>query len=410
MENKNEAVDLKNQIDAAIETKATAATEAAVTKSAEAIEATKAELNTEIDTLKAQNVELQKSHDDLNSKLESSASFSISKKRTEWEEKFADAKDKFNKNGKVDMELNTKTFVSGTSTNTLVPSAYGTENKIYHNPNYKRQLRDVLSTRTESGGSIIWNRETAETDAAGTKEKGTSHGQTSKTVTRQESTFQTLMNFYTMPEEYFNDISNFESYISGRLMGDLMDLESRQIIGGSGTGFQYNGLNSFGTTLGNDAAFGDWADSIGSATVDANRYDAITAVGSILEQEDFTADCVVVNPFDYYQIALIKANTGEYVLGQALDAAGNSIMQLVNGIEIVKSNAQAAGTFTVFDKMAAEYVTREGISLEFDRNADNFQTNSISVRAIIRGNIADWLPNGVKVGNFATVIGILQGA
>lgn len=390
--------------------KAVEATEAAVTKSAEAIEATKAELNGEVETLKSQNVELQKSIDDLNAKMESNASFGISKKRSEWEEKFASAQDSFKKTGKVTMELDTKTFVPGTSTQTLVPSAYGTENKIYHNPNFKRQLRDVLSSRTEAGGSIIWNRETAEIDSAAPKAFGQAQPQTSKTVTRQESTFRTLMNFYTMPEEYFNDISNFESYISSRLMGDLMDLESRQILSGDGTGQNYNGLNTFGVTLGDDTAIGDWANSIGSATVEANRYDAITAVGSILEQEDFTADCVVLNPFDYYQLSLIKANTGEYVLGQALNAQGMPVMQLVNGIEVVKSNAQAAGTFTVFDKMAAEYVMREGISLEFDRNANDFATNSISVRAIIRGNIADWLPQGVKVANFTTFIGLLQGS
>ena len=405
-ENTKTADQLKNEIDSAIATKA-----ADVAKtSADALEAKATELNTEIDSVKSQNVELQKSVDDLNAKLESSASFGISKKRNEWEEKFASAQNDFNKSGKVAMELDTKTFVAGTSTNTLVPSAYGTENKIYHNPNYKRQLRDVLSSRSEAGGSIIWNRETAETDASAPKAFSAAAAETSKTVTRQEATFKTLMNFYTMPEEYFNDISNFESYISGRLMGDLMDLESRQIIGGDATGQNYNGLNTFGTTLATDGDFGSWADSIGSGTVDANRYDAITAVGSVLEQEDFTANCVVLNPFDYYQLALIKANTGEYVLGQATDASGASIMQLVNGIEVVKSNAQAAGTFTVFDKMAAEYVMREGISLEFDRNANDFQTNSISVRAIIRGDVADWLPSGVKVGNFATVIGVLQGA
>lgn len=402
----NEAVELKKSIDASIES----ATNEVATKSAEALEATKAALTNEVETLKGQNVELQKSLDEVKQKMESSPAFGISKKRTAWEEKFADAQDKFNKSGKVSMDIDTKTFVAGTSSSTLVPSAYGTENKIYHLPNYKRQLRDVLNSRSEQGGSIIWNRETAETDSSAPKAFGAAQPQTSKTVTRQEATFKTLMNFYTMPEEYFNDISNFESYISTRLMGDLMDLESRQIIGGDGTGQNYNGLNTFGTTLGNDAAIGDWANSVGSATVEANRYDAITAVGSILEQEDFSADCVVVNPFDYYQLALIKANTGEYVLGQALDASGNTIMQLANGIEIVKSNAQAAGTFTVFDKMAAEYVMREGISLEFDRNANDFQTNSISVRAIIRGDIADWLPSGVKTANFTTIIGLLQGA
>ena len=242
-----------------------------------------------------------------------------------------------------------------------------------------------------------------QTDAAAPKAFGVAQPQTSKTVTRQESTFRTLTNFYTMPEEYFNDISNFESYISGRLMGDLMDLESRQILNGDNTGVNYNGLNTLGTDINTDTELGDWANSIDSA----NRHDAIVSLASILEQNDFSADCVVLNPFDYYQLALIKASTGEYVLQQAASPSGMIKTYLMGGIEVVKHNAQAANTFTIFDKKAVEYVMRDAVALEFDRNANDFQTNSISVRAQVRGNLADWLPQGVYTANFTGTDGIV---
>ena len=110
-----------------------------------------------------------------------------------------------------------------------------------------------------------------------------------------------------------------------------------------------------------------------------------------------------MNPFDYNILALAKSNQGDYVFRHGTDpGTGKYMTWLNNGAEVVVSNAQAANTFTVFDKSAVEYVMREGIAVEFDRNANDFQTNSISVRAQLRGNLADWLPQGVITGIFET--------
>ncbi len=306
--------------------------------------------------------------------------------------------------GTAQAELSQKTFVAGSSPSTLVPSQYDQAGTIYHNPNFKVQLRDVIQTRTSDGGSIIWNRETAETDSSGAKAFGAAATQTSKTLTRQESTFRTLTNFYTMPEEYMDDIVAFESYISNRLMMDLLDLESRQILNGTGAGQQYNGLNTFGTNLNTDGALGSWANSIDDAT----RYDALVAVGSILEQEDFSPGCIVMNPFDYNQIAIQKSTDGDYVFRYGKDPQTGKISTYLNtGAQVVKSNAQAANACTIFDKMSAEYVMREGVAVEFDRNANDFQANNISIRAQLRGNIADWLPLGVKRFTFTGAAGVV---
>ncbi len=406
----NPAEEVLKTINTSIEEKTNevaVALEAKATELAEALEGKAS--NETIETLKGENITLQKQMDDLENRVEKgiAAPSSKSAAREEFESKFAAAQEVMKKGGTATLDL--KTFVAGSSSSTLVPSAYAQEAQVYHNPNFKMQLRDVLTSRSEKGGSIIWNRETAETDSAGVKAFGSAATQTSKTLTRQESTFRTIMNFYTMPEEYFNDISNFESYISNRLMGDLMDAESRQILSGDGTGNNFNGLNALGSDLSpagaslaaartaQDTALGAWANSID----EANRHDAIVAVSSLLEEADFTPGCVILNPFDFNQLSLIKATTGEYVLHQAMAPTGQITHYLSNGLQVIKSNAQTADYFTIFDKSTVEYVMREGVSLEFDRNANDFQTNSISVRAIVRGNIADWLPDGVYVAKFS---------
>lgn len=248
MEKSNqEAVELKAAIDNSIN-------ESVEAKGAELdakIESKTAEINETI-SAKASNEDLagvQKQLDEMKESMEAkNETFGISKKRSEFEAKFNEAATSYKSSGRAMMNLSTKTFVAGASSNTLVPSSYNQEASIKHLPNFKMQIRDVLPSLIDNtSGSIIWNRETAEIDSAGPKAFGAAAVQTSKTLTRQESTFRTLTNFYTMPEEYFNDIARFESYISNRLMMDLLDAESRQLLNGDNTGDNYNGLNTVGS-------------------------------------------------------------------------------------------------------------------------------------------------------------------
>ena len=395
-ENKiNEAVELKNAIDASIEVKATEAIEAAVTKSAEALEAKANEINLEVSTLKEQNETLQKQIDTM--KNSAPAIVKNLGTKSELFEKLAEVKESYKMSGKAEMALDQKTFVA-TDGSAHQPYAYDGNAEIQHDPNYKNRLRAALPTSTsDAAGSFIFNRETAETDSAAPKAKGAAQPQTSKTLQRQEAAFQTMTNLFTIPEEWLDDTARMESYLSRRLMGDLLDVEDRQIIGGNGTAPNLNGLNTFGETIDTDGELGAWADSIAGA----NRYDAITAIASILAQADYMADTVILNPFDYYQLKLIKSTTQEYVLGQTKDG-----YEIFNGMKFIVNNAQAVNTFTVLDSKSVEYVMREGVNIKFDYNANDFASNNITVRAQLRGALVDYLPNGVKTGTFTGATGV----
>ena len=395
---KNPAVELEAKFAEISTAKATEAADAAIAKSAEAIEATKAEVtesfNNEVSELKSQNEILQKQMDEI--KNNAPAIVKSVGTKSELFEKLAEAKETYKKHGKSEMEL--KTFVA-TDGSAHQPYAYDGSAEIQHDPNYKNRLRAALPTSTsDAAGSFIFNREVAETDAAAPKAKGAAQPQTSKTLQRQEAAFQTMTNLFTIPEEWLDDTARMENYLSRRLMGDLMDVEDRQIIGGNGTAPNLNGLNTFGTDIDTDGELGDWANSIAGA----NRYDAITALASILAQSDYMADTVVLNPFDYYQLKLIKATTNEYVLGQTKDG-----YDIYNGMKFVINNAQSANTFTVLDSKAVEYVMREGVNVKFDYNANDFASNNITVRAQLRGALVDYLPNGVLTGSFTGADGVV---
>lgn len=93
---------------------------------------------------------LQKQMNEMEANATKGTADAVNTKRNEWVANFEKAQSEYKANGTTKLDL--KTFVPGTSTSTLVPSAYATEGKIYHNPNFKTQLREVLSSRTEMGG------------------------------------------------------------------------------------------------------------------------------------------------------------------------------------------------------------------------------------------------------------------
>ena len=409
MENlKNEAVELKKSIDSAIETKANEV----ATKSAEAIEATKAELNealTKATTEANEKAEmLQKSIDDL--KEMSTKNFNIGgQKRTELNEKFNDAVSDYHSKGKgvfniksvEELGMINKTFSSTPGAASAIYGDYRNTD-IKFDPNYANRLRNVIPTGAlGSDGSIRFTRELATTDFSnkGPKAKGTAQNAVVQNLEDVHIPVQTLQIFNSIPEEWMDDTAMIESYLSNRLMSELMDTEDEQILRGSGSGNNYQGINSNGRAFANAAAITSYVGSSIAGLFDssngANLFDVLTAAKAGLANTNYMADCVILNPLDVATLVLAKATTNEYVLQQTVTPAG-SVQSFWNGLKIVETPAQTAGTFTILDsKKATQYWMREGVQIEFDRNGTDFAANSMSIRAKVRGNVTNYLSNGI---------------
>ena len=399
--NMNPAEELKNQIDSAIESKATETADAVKSEMSETI-------NKHVEELKNENALLQKQIDEV--KMEGKGSFGIGKKRTELQEKFAQAKSDYFAKGNATLELDMKTFTAGSGP---AGQIYMDERvgDIKYDPNYANRLRNVLNTGTTSGGSVRYNQETTNTPNAGSKAKGSAQTAAVKTITDRQVQIQTLSIFHTVPEEWLDDTQMLESYFSTRFMGDLMDAEDLNILNGNpGAGAAgsltaataFEGINSNGRTFADNSARATYAGSIAglfSSSDASNYYDALSAVKAGLENDNFMPDCVILNPIDATHISLLKSTAGEYILQQVVTPAG-SVEYFFMGMKVVKTPAQTSGTFTVLDTKATQYWMREGLSIQFQHNANDFQTNSISIKGIVRGNVTNYLPNGIVSGTF----------
>ena len=407
----NEAVELKNAIDASIESKAAEVAKGA----AESLEAKTAEINTELDTLKNQNVELQKSIDAMKEEFKAPAILKkvggseMSLMLTEKAQEIKNLK----KGDTVTLDL--KNFLAQ---NGVESAVYGDErvSEIKYDPNFQNRVRNhVMTGTTSQTGAIRHTFETAESDNAAPKTKqagltgsGVNAAQTQSSVTLRDvhTPIQTLFNLLTLPQEWQDDVAMIESYLSTRLLSNLMDVEDIQLLRGNGTAPNYNGLatggRSFADNDAREAYIGSLADSIpaGAANV-PNEYDVISAVAAGMANTNFQADKVFLNPIDYTAMVLSKATTQEYVLAQTI-APNGEFKTIWGGIEFVKTPAQTAGTFTLIDsKKSSQYWMREGAQVEFGMNADDFAANNISVRAIIRGALVNYYENGIVSDTFA---------
>lgn len=379
----------------------------------------KDEMNTKLDTVEGNFKESNEAIKELANTVNELATaqknvFSVGKsgpKGSEFSQKISEtaAKIKTLKRGEtVTMEVTHKDFAASAG---AASAPYGDERvvDIKYDPNFQNRLRTMLNGGiTSQTGAIRYSEESAETDSAAPKTKGSVGTQSSVTLTDVHQPIQTLFNVLTLPEEWLSDIAMIESYLGSRLMANLLDVEDTQILRGDGTSPNYRGFNTAAVAK-DEAAFGTY---VGPAFenlfgTNANRFDVLTASMSGLMSNNFMAGLCILHPSDYYAMTLIKSSQNEYVLQQTV-APDGSYKTFWNGVEVMKTPAQAAGTFSVIDKSSVAYWMREGLTFEFNYNDEDFASNAITARAKVRGAVTTYRPNGIVTGTFTNAIAALN--
>ena len=354
-----------------------------------------------VEELKTENVLLQKQLDDV--KAEQKNVFAIKPpKRSEFSEQLRSKADEIVnlKKGSAPVILDLKTLTPSAGADSAPSRDYRVE-MIKYDPNFDNRVANHLVTGSTDAGAIRHTFETAETDNTAPKVAGAIATGSAVTLTDKYTPIENIFNVLTLSEESSKDISYVESYLSTRLMGNLRDIEDVQLLRGTGTSPNYNGLATSGLSFANLAAreayLGTLADSQTSGS--SNNFDILTAVFAGLANTNYMAGKVFLNPLDYYSMVLAKATTNEYVLAQTI-APNGQYKTFWKGVEIVVTPAQTAGTFTILDMRAATYFMREGSNIEFGYNDNDFAGYNVSVRANVRGALVTYNQKGIISDTF----------
>ena len=243
-------------------------------------------------------------------------------------------------------------------------------------PNRFLTVRDILPVSATNSNLIEFVRESTFTNNAGPQIGGSPEAYENVTKPESALTFTlvnepvvTLAHFIPASKQVLSDSASLQSFVSGRLMYGLKLKEETQLLSGTGSNHQLNGLITQATAY-----------TLQSPNL-TNEIDIIRDMIKQAHVAEYRPDYIVMNPSDWYDIDVRKvgASDDRYVVGNPREM---SVPRLW-GLPIVVTNSVSAGTTLVGSfAMGAEIKDREQAAVEMSlEDSTNFQKNMVTIRA-----------------------------
>ncbi|MEH4800595.1 phage major capsid protein [Atlantibacter hermannii] len=250
-------------------------------------------------------------------------------------------------------------------------------------------IRDLLAQGRISSNALEYVREEVFTNNADVVAEKALKPESDITFSKQTANVKTIAHWVQASRQVMDDSPMLQSYVNNRLMYGLALKEEGQLLNGDGTGDNIEGLNKVATAY----------DTSLNATGDTRADIIAHAIYQVTESE-FSASGIVLNPRDWHNIALLKDNEGRYIFGGPQAFTSN----IMWGLPVVPTKAQAAGTFTVggFD-MASQVWDRMNATVEVSRDdRDNFVKNMLTILCEERLALAHYRPAAIIKGTFSS--------
>ncbi|MEX5726210.1 phage major capsid protein [Enterobacter cloacae] len=250
-------------------------------------------------------------------------------------------------------------------------------------------IRDLLAQGRISSNSLEYVREEVFTNNADVVAEKALKPESDITFSKQTANVKTIAHWVQASRQVMDDAPMLQSYVNNRLMYGLALKEEGQLLNGDGTGDNLEGLNKVAT------AYETSLNVSGDTRADIIAH----AIYQVTESE-FSASGIVLNPRDWHNIALLKDNEGRYLFGGPQAFTSN----IMWGLPVVPTKAQAVGTFTVggFD-MASQVWDRMDATVEVSReDRDNFVKNMLTILCEERLALAHYRPTAIIKGTFSS--------
>lgn len=250
-------------------------------------------------------------------------------------------------------------------------------------------IRDLLAQGRISSNSLEYVREEVFTNNADVVAEKALKPESDITFSKQTANVKTIAHWVQASRQVMDDAPMLQSYVNNRLMYGLALKEEGQLLNGDGSGDNLEGLNKVATAY--DTALNVTGDT---------RADIIAHAIYQVTESEFSASGIVLNPRDWHNIALLKDNEGRYLFGGPQAFTSN----IMWGLPVVPTKAQASGTFTVggFD-MASQVWDRMDATVEVSReDRDNFVKNMLTILCEERLALAHYRPTAIIKGTFSS--------
>jgi len=237
-------------------------------------------------------------------------------------------------------------------------------------PPRRLTIRDLVAPGTTESNSIEYIRETGFTNNARTVAENTAKPYSDLTFALATANVRTIAHLFKASRQMLDDAKALQSYIDGRARYGLMMAEEAQLLYGSGTGANLQGLMTVAQL---------YAAPTGVTVVGEQRIDRLRLALLQAELAEFPSDGIVLNPIDWAAIELTKDGEGRYIIGQPQDGTTPRLWNRpVVSTQAMTQDDFLVGAFKlgaqIYDRMEIEVL----ISTENDKD---FENNMATIRA-----------------------------
>lgn len=254
-------------------------------------------------------------------------------------------------------------------------------------------VRDLLPATPTTEAAIDYVKINAFTNAASMQVEASDKAESALTFTTATANVRTIAHWIPATKQILNDFDELGSVINTELVYGLKLKEESQLLSGSGSGNDLNGLitqaTAFSTSLLGGAAW---------HKADVIRR-AIQQV-SIADQTEPT--WIVLHPTDWADIELTKDTSRMYVSGY------NGLLYTPRGpqiwnLRVVPTPSITSGSFLLGNSIKAKIRDREDVNIEIStEHSDYFVKNMVAIRCEERLALVVRRPASYITGSFTT--------
>lgn len=251
------------------------------------------------------------------------------------------------------------------------------------------RIRDLMNVATLNTGAIEYIQEKVFTNNAAPVAEKDLKPQSNISFEQQTATAKTIAHWIPATKQAIEDAQMLQNFINTRLIDGLKDVEDAQILYGSGTGEDLQGLML--------------AEGVQDAGASGSKtsLDHIRHALTLNAMSGYRATGIILNPLDWEQIELAKGTDGHYIFVSVNNGAESRLFR----VPVVETPRINVGDFlTGAFGVGAQLLDREQANVRIsESHADFFVRNQYAIRAEERIAMPIYRPQSFVKGTFGTV-------
>lgn len=254
-------------------------------------------------------------------------------------------------------------------------------------------IRDLISWGRTTSNSVEFVRELVFTNNAAPVSENPSSTKPESNITFEADSapVATIAHWVHASKQVLADVPMLQSYIDGRLRYGLKFKEELQLLKGSGSGLNINGILTQADAYANPGV------TVQSETI----IDRLRLALLQVELADYPADAIVLNPIEWAAIELLKTADNAYLFASPRQVT----TPILWGRNVVPTQAMDQGDFLVGafgGGLAVQGWDREDISLSIATQDDrDFVKNMVKLLVEERCALTVYRPSAFVTGDFS---------